>query len=811
MSSGSEIGKHIVINLVDEGSNEAFDSVKIGRDKVPMKRKYNPDSNSDPTVCIHDGGESEASKEVKRKRLEKSQFMVFGEEGEEGEADDINPFPSSSKSLLNRELLPKHLRKALKYVLATNTHVSESIAKQAVKNHNAANPHDKNCDSISNGALTLIKNGFNSNFTDSSEPSLRSDQSLEDPLQSNADLGFAVLAASVNENNKPDEALITIIDDNHALLSEDKQKENSQLMKTFSIPTYTGKVVTTIDLVDNDDKHIHHKHHDLSVIDSESDVHRDDQSDVVEILDVYNPLNEVLKIFPTAKSAFVEKLLARFCNNVELVAQEMLEKGYDKETRSKPSEMNGGSTSNQRKEYDFLSSSWDTSPQYRKHAFVELINNFPYFKEAFIKRVFEGAGKKHYYHTVKLLEEISNEKRYELIENFPCTSENIVDKSSIKKAKSKQSKIHDPSQRDRVKNYIMDNYQRIQNILGDMTIQVSDFGVRSAVKSTLQKPIYPLDDVLAEELRWLKQKELKDLSEADHKLAEELNTEFATADGAMLECGCCFGEFPFEALIQCSDGHLFCKNCLKHYVEETVFGGGRSNIKCMSSDGCHGFFPDSMIQAAVSDKVFAKYSEALTRDALKAADINDIVNCHNCQLQVSLPIDCGIVLVCPDCRAETCRLCGEEAHIPLKCSEVEKKSETEARLKVEEAMTAARIRECPKCKTRFFKTEGCNKMVCTCNTFLCYICKKDITKQGYSHFCQTAHCDHKSCGKCKLFTNTIEDDRQAMLDAAIKKMEELKSTRSSEEEENPANPVAKVNLESILLCFLITSFPIRST
>jgi hypothetical protein len=39
------------------------------------------------------------------------------------------------------------------------------------------------------------------------------------------------------------------------------------------------------------------------------------------------------------------------------------------------------------------------------------------------------------------------------------------------------------------------------------------------------------------------------------------------------------------------------------------------------------------------------------------------------------------VFVCPnsECGAETCRHCGEEAHVPLKCSEVEKKAETGVR------------------------------------------------------------------------------------------------------------------------------------
>jgi len=36
---------------------------------------------------------------------------------------------------------------------------------------------------------------------------------------------------------------------------------------------------------------------------------------------------------------------------------------------------------------------------------------------------------------------------------------------------------------------------------------------------------------------------------------------------------------------------------------------------------------------------------------------------------------------------------------------------------------------------------------------ICYVCRADISKMGYQHFCQTAHCTHKSCNKCKLFTS----------------------------------------------------------
>lgn len=142
-----------------------------------------------------------------------------------------------------------------------------------------------------------------------------------------------------------------------------------------------------------------------------------------------------------------------------------------------------------------------------------------------------------------------------------------------------------------------------------------------------------------------------------------------------------------------------------------------------------------------------------------------------------------MIFHCPDadCGLETCRNCGEPAHIPLKCSEVEKAHETKGRLKVEEAITAAKIRTCPKpgCGKKFVKEDGCNKMTCpSCSTWSCYICRALIPRNvSYAHFCQTAHCQHQACKKCPLYSKVEEDDKRAMREAGLQAAEEVRGER----------------------------------
>ena len=93
-----------------------------------------------------------------------------------------------------------------------------------------------------------------------------------------------------------------------------------------------------------------------------------------------------------------------------------------------------------------------------------------------------------------------------------------------------------------------------------------------------------------------------------------------------------------------------------------------------------------------------------------------------------------------------------------------------ARTKVENAMTEAMLRECPKCKNKFFKEEGCNKMTCTCGQAMCYLCRQPVSND-YRHFYGQGGTPRK--GLCPLWSNVSKLHTDEVTDAAKKAKKDL--------------------------------------
>lgn len=235
---------------------------------------------------------------------------------------------------------------------------------------------------------------------------------------------------------------------------------------------------------------------------------------------------------------------------------------------------------------------------------------------------------------------------------------------------------------------------------------------------------------------------------------------------SLFECGCCFVEdIPISEGVSCGNGHLFCRDCLKNYVNSILFGVGKAELFCLGPD-CEALF--SVVKLDFIDQKSMQSLEERQRKEMLATAFGEIKderlhNCPSCNFTCLVPASAQH-FVCFQCKKEFCLYCGVDwkKHMDYGyiCDDVEGDNESKIRLKTEEAMTDAFVRKCHKCSTPLLKESGCNKMTCRCGAFLCYICRKPIS--GYDHFCQhtsapgQGKCTVPGCGKCSLIDEPVD-------------------------------------------------------
>ena len=312
------------------------------------------------------------------------------------------------------------------------------------------------------------------------------------------------------------------------------------------------------------------------------------------------------------------------------------------------------------------------------------------------------------------------------------------------------------------------------------------------------------DEILKQEVEFVETKLKEWIQSVEHNMNLRAKRQIAIREGSAVDCGCCFDQFVFDEMLQCRDGHLFCRDCLSSYVENQVFANGNFGVNtktkepnlelvCFHGDGCAAGFDRHILVIALKPAVLQKYDELQTRVSLAKAGLDQsMCTCPKCGFSAEIP-ETQNVFACLLCGFESCRHCWEPSHIPLRCDEVEKEAEAQGRARVEEAASAAVIRFCPKCKKGVIKSEGCNKITCACGIKFCYICRKKIS--DYTHFCQTPHCNHsdpKKCkNKCPLYTTDPKEDERRSREAALaeaKRVEEemaAKFAKSVSDEKKP--------------------------
>ncbi|KAJ4301860.1 hypothetical protein N0V90_003956 [Kalmusia sp. IMI 367209] len=250
---------------------------------------------------------------------------------------------------------------------------------------------------------------------------------------------------------------------------------------------------------------------------------------------------------------------------------------------------------------------------------------------------------------------------------------------------------------------------------------------------------------------------------------EENNIRIAVLKGEMTDCQCCFDEFPLNRMIRCGGitVHLFCSTCMKNYVGSEI-GSSRCRPVCFADADCGGGFARKQLQECLDQPTFDRLEHMQQQEDLAIAGL-DLDECPFCDFKAEYPPveqDREFRCLNPKCRKTSCRLCQKETHIPKSCEEAKKDQKITVRHIVEEAMTAALIRNCNKCKHPFIKDTGCNKMSCShCRNVQCYVCSKDV--KDYAHF------DNRT--GCPLHDNVEQRHEKEVKKAADEAMSRVKA------------------------------------
>jgi hypothetical protein len=145
----------------------------------------------------------------------------------------------------------------------------------------------------------------------------------------------------------------------------------------------------------------------------------------------------------------------------------------------------------------------------------------------------------------------------------------------------------------------------------------------------------------------------------------------------------------------------------------------------------------------------------------------------------------------PKCARLSCLSCHKawtDIHV---CNE---SSLVALRTQVEQAMSMAIKRVCPRCNTSFVKNAGCNKLTCPCGYKMCYVCRADLSDEGYRHFCDHFRPDGDpkpctQCDKCNLWES--ED-----IDAVLREAREVAEKNWRETEKRDLSGAEKAYLET---------------
>jgi ariadne-1 len=232
--------------------------------------------------------------------------------------------------------------------------------------------------------------------------------------------------------------------------------------------------------------------------------------------------------------------------------------------------------------------------------------------------------------------------------------------------------------------------------------------------------------------------------ELSQKTKEELQKAGIESNGN--KCLICSEKNEDLSSLNC--GHKFCSDCWKKYLQELINNNPLNCIRAKCpQNGCTCIVYEKLFQKFLSDENSLKrlrrviYNDFISNNA-------DFKKCPNesCDLYVRSISDHTFTreVDCP-CKTLFCFQCLKEAHRPCPCEFVERfmnlpqikefESRSENTENYNQIWLEMNTRQCPNCRIRIEKIDGCNYMLCAkCGKAFCYACEREWESHSEDHF-----------------------------------------------------------------------------
>lgn len=203
-----------------------------------------------------------------------------------------------------------------------------------------------------------------------------------------------------------------------------------------------------------------------------------------------------------------------------------------------------------------------------------------------------------------------------------------------------------------------------------------------------------------------------------------------------VDCCCCLKTCLSSDMFPCGKehkAHLHCMQCVTSLFDRMSANPDLS-LSCLSLDDCSEHLVEEKLKF---DPVFTQRlthiaKQKAIQDMKKAGLVLKYCPNPECNAEVVLEIEKDekhAYYICPHCQTQCCSLCFQVVH-QGSCSKFDGLD-----------LVQMRISQCPLCHQGALHAgdDSCNNMSCRdkgCKGQWCAVCRTDITKVGYDHFCR---------------------------------------------------------------------------